>query len=137
MLEYFEPENFVDSHRQSYKLIRNKVQLQSHTQKSDGFYYTYGQKRDRVGEDPHNRGVISFSLIQAPNSRIAPSLRKHPFLIALRRWQRFARGNVPPRETSPAARRARRNGCFRRLHSSDPYFRRLSNWAPWNNSEKK
>ena len=58
MFEYFEPENFVDSHRQSYKLIRNKVQLQSHTQKSNGFYYTYGQKRDRVGEDPHNRGVI-------------------------------------------------------------------------------
>ena len=31
------------------------------------------------------------------------SLRKHPFLLALRRWRRFARG------------RARRNGCFRRL----------------------
>ena len=46
MFEYFEPENFVDSHRQSYKLIRNKVQLHSHTQKSNGFYYTYGQKRD-------------------------------------------------------------------------------------------
>ena len=31
------------------------------------------------------------------------SLRKHPFLLALRRWGHFAR------------RRARRNGCFRRL----------------------
>ena len=30
------------------------------------------------------------------------SLRKHPFLLALRRWGRFAR--IPPRETSPAAK---------------------------------
>ena len=34
------------------------------------------------------------------------SLRKHPFLLALRRWERFKR---------PQRRRARRNGCFRRL----------------------
>ena len=32
-----------------------------------------------------------------------PNLRKHPFLLALRRWGRFAR-DVPPRETSPAAK---------------------------------
>ena len=33
------------------------------------------------------------------------SLRKHPFLHALRRWVRFARRNVvPPRETCPAAK---------------------------------
>ena len=33
------------------------------------------------------------------------SLRKHPFLLALRRWGRFARRNVvSPRETSPAAK---------------------------------
>ena len=33
------------------------------------------------------------------------SLRKHPFLLALRRWGRFARTNVvPPRKTSPAAK---------------------------------
>ena len=35
------------------------------------------------------------------------SLRKHPFLLALRRWGRFAK--------RPKRRRARRNGCFRRL----------------------
>ena len=33
------------------------------------------------------------------------SVRKHPFLLALRRWGRFARRNdLPPRETSPAAK---------------------------------
>ena len=33
------------------------------------------------------------------------SLREHPFLLALRRWGRFARRNVvPPRETSSAAK---------------------------------
>ena len=37
------------------------------------------------------------------------SLRKHPFLLALRRWERF-------RAKRPQRRRARRNGCFRRLH---------------------
>ena len=36
-----------------------------------------------------------------------PSLRKHPFLLALRRWGRFAK--------RPRWQRARRNGCFRRL----------------------
>ena len=38
--------------------------------------------------------------------RCGSSLRKHPFLLALRRWRRFAR------------RRARRNGCFRWLCGS-------------------
>ena len=38
------------------------------------------------------------------------SLRKDPFLHALRRWGRFAR-NV----SAAKRRRARRNGCFRRL----------------------
>ena len=33
---------------------------------------------------------------------VLASLRKHPFLLALRRWGRFA---FPPRETSPAAKR--------------------------------
>ena len=33
------------------------------------------------------------------------SLRKHPFLLALRRWRRFGRRNdVSPRETSPAVK---------------------------------
>ena len=41
------------------------------------------------------------SLISSANA----SLRKHPFLLALRRLGRFA---FPPRE-------ARRNGCFHRL----------------------
>ena len=40
------------------------------------------------------------------------SLRKHPFLLALRRYGRFARRN--------ARRRARRNGCFRRLCEHPP-----------------
>ena len=40
-------------------------------------------------------------------SMIFYSLRKHPFLLALRRWGRFAK--------RPQRRRARRNGCFRRL----------------------
>ena len=46
-----------------------------------------------------------------PNDRVClvdggcVSLRKHPFLLALRRWGRFARRNVvPPRQTSPAAK---------------------------------
>ena len=35
----------------------------------------------------------------------AGSLRKHPFLLALRRWGRFARRKVaPPRETSSAVK---------------------------------
>ena len=35
----------------------------------------------------------------------ASSLRKHPFLLALRHWGRFARRNVaPPRETSSAVK---------------------------------
>ena len=37
------------------------------------------------------------------------SRRKHPFLLALRRWGRFAK--------RPQRRRAGRNGCFRRLAS--------------------
>ena len=33
------------------------------------------------------------------------SLGKHPFLLVLRRWGRFApRNDVPPRETSPAGK---------------------------------
>ena len=40
------------------------------------------------------------------------SLRKDPFLHALRRWGRFAR-NV----SAAKRRRARRNGCFRRLRN--------------------
>ena len=64
MFQYFEPENFLDSHRQSYKLIRNKY--------TAAVSYTYGQKRDRVGEDPHYR-VIFHSLFQAPDSRMAPT----------------------------------------------------------------
>ena len=38
------------------------------------------------------------------------SLRKHPFLLALCRWGRFAK--------RPQRRRARRNGCFRGLFFS-------------------
>ena len=42
------------------------------------------------------------SLFDTTSSDEITSLRKHPFLLALRCWGRFAR-------------RARRNGCFRRL----------------------
>ena len=41
------------------------------------------------------------------------SLRKHPFLLALRRWGRFARRNLLAKR--PRRRRVRRNGCFRGL----------------------
>ena len=47
--------------------------------------------------------------VQAPKTRFflkknGPR-RKHPFLLALRHWGRFARRNVvPPLETSPAAK---------------------------------
>ena len=39
------------------------------------------------------------------------SLRKHPFLLALRRWGRFARRRGEERR----GEEPRRNGCFRRL----------------------
>ena len=41
------------------------------------------------------------------------SLRKHPFLLALRRCGRFARRNLLAKR--PRQRRVRRNGCFRGL----------------------
>ena len=44
------------------------------------------------------------------------SLRKHPFILALRRSGHFARRNVTfLRAKRPERRRARINGCFRRL----------------------
>ena len=43
------------------------------------------------------------------------SLRKHPFLLTLRCWGRFARRKTFLRAKRPQRRRARRNGCFRRL----------------------
>ena len=53
------------------------------------------------GEEPGEMDVFTgYSVI---------SLLKHPFLHALRRWGRFVRAKHPKR------RRARRNGCFRRL----------------------
>ena len=53
------------------------------------------------------------------------SLRKHPFLLALRRWE-------------PQRRRARRNGCFRRLAktlSREPSPRH-SPWCLWHCESK-
>ena len=47
------------------------------------------------------------------NGKLRPflaSLRKHPFLLALRCWGRFAL-----RRATSDEQRARRNGCFRRL----------------------
>ena len=49
---------------------------------------------------------------------------KHPFLLALRRWGRFAR---------PQRRRARRNGCFRRLLFSF----RVENYTPAGMAKRK
>ena len=45
-----------------------------------------------------------------PDKEHLSNLPKRPFLLATRRWGRFAR-------KSPQRRRARRNGCFRRLTS--------------------
>ena len=39
------------------------------------------------------------------------SLRKHPFLLTLRRWGHFAK--------RPQRRKVRRNGCFRRVSRSE------------------
>ena len=62
---------------------------------------------------PVTKGYFFLSalprLVDAASPRtISISLRKHPFLLALRRWGRFAK--------RPQRRRGRRNGCFRRLH---------------------
>ena len=48
--------------------------------------------------------LCDCSIYKGTNTRaiLIPSLRKHQFLLALRRWGRFAR--VPSRETSPAAK---------------------------------
>ena len=53
------------------------------------------------------------------------SLRKHPFLLALRRWE-------------PQRRRARRNGCFRRLAKtlSRKPSPRHSPWCLWHCESK-
>ena len=58
--------------------------------------------------------VPSASVWESVKSRLweKGNLRKHPFLFALRHWGRFAR------------RRARRNGCFRRLEKGH-------NIIPW------
>ena len=45
------------------------------------------------------------------------SPRKQPFLLALSRWGRFARLFLVRR---PQRRRARRNGCFRRIEFKSP-----------------
>ena len=50
------------------------------------------------------------------------SLWKHPFLLALHRWERFAR-NVP-------SDRARRNGCFRRLRMLTLHDKKKQKWDP-------
>ena len=58
---------------------------------------------------PYNKHLISLAFsVRTVNS----SLRKHPFLLALRCRGRFARRK---RANRPHRRRARRNGCFRRL----------------------
>ena len=63
-----------------------------------------------------SRSIFSLA-ISSGYFRVAGNLRKHPFLLALRRRGRFARRNVVPilRAKRPHRRRARRNGSFRRL----------------------
>ena len=56
------------------------------------------------GRDSCLRAVLCYK-------RFWSSLRKHPFLLALRLWGRFARRNAKRSRW----RRARRNGCFCRL----------------------
>ena len=52
------------------------------------------------------------------------NLRKHPFLLALRRWGRLARRNdVPPREKSPAAKSEEK-----RMFSQGTQAKALSNY---------
>ena len=58
--------------------------------------------------------IIGLTLVEGISfafSRRCVSLRKHPFLLALRRWDVSRGGNAK----RPQRRRARRNGCFRRL----------------------
>ena len=72
-------------------------------------YETYAQGGESVPQQPpYNRAypLLPEDLVTS-NFLRGCSLRKHPFLFALRRWGRFARRNV--------TRRARRNRCFRRL----------------------
>ena len=53
------------------------------------------------------------------------SLRKHPFLLALRRWGRFARRNdVPPRATSPAEKSVEKR-MFSQAMGSRPQSQKL------------
>ena len=72
------------------------------------------------------RDIITVTL----KGPCAASLRKHPFLLALRRRGRFAR-----------RRRARRNGCFRRLmcgtRFSPPKRRGTLGGAQYRNTLKK
>ena len=53
--------------------------------------------------------------------KVHASLQKHPFLLALRRWGRFAK--------RPRRRRARRNGCFRRLSSCIHFHFGRTHWV--------
>ena len=58
----------------------------------------------------HCRSQHCWKLLLPFARSLTRSLREHPFLLTLRRWGRFA----------PAQRRrARRNGCFRRLYKAE------------------
>ena len=70
-----------------------KVSVNSHKERTDKF----GRK------ETYNFCSLFYLVFEGKFS-----LRKHPFLLALRRWVRFARNR-------PQRRRAWRNGCFRRL----------------------
>ena len=74
---------------------------------------------------PFSRAQKTATLPCFPPPLPPCSLRKHPFLLALRRRGRFARRNL--RAKHPHRRRARRNGCFCRLAPlliSDRFLRR-------------
>ena len=61
--------------------------------------------------------------LTAPLKKVFSSLRKHTFLLALRRWGRFA-GEEPPRETSPAAKSEEK-----RMFSQAKYLLKLPNFG--------
>ena len=87
---------------------------------SPGFWYPLA----RISPIPGSRfsymgrvfaGYSPCLRYQHHGNRQECSLRKHPFLLALRRWGLFARRNKFLRAKRPQRRRARRNGFFRRL----------------------
>ena len=70
-------------------------------------YGIHGWGFARKGNARAIRHTVNIALEEMYPNGQNPSLRQQPFLLALRRWGRFAK--------RPQRRRARRNGCFCRL----------------------